>query len=676
MYLIYLFLTICLIVVNLAGLTAVVGRWLPAQASARLLGVLTLTLGLFAVEHLHGFGKLHWLWPLSTAAALWSIYRYHHRRFWNGELIFVVGFGYGLLWRYAFPNIDAGTEHLTDLFFISNYFDGPTLPAADRWLAGSLFDCYYAFQHYAAALLGRVFNLPIGMAMNLSWSLLIGFMVSLGWEIAGNFVSHKALKAVLVAALVIGGNGLSPLMPWMIDRGDNEPDAVVRVWANTRFLGAYDEKVNTALGRAVAGDPSQPGFSEQIELPLETIAYYSVLGDYHPPLGGFVIALWTLALTAFLGMRRATDARPVDAVGIDSLWADPLAFLAIGLTPALILITNAWVLPLQAVLLVSWLVARYLKADIHWPALLVGGMAGLVLIYPFLSYFALNALSTPIRWVAEGFHSPVSFLLAMHWPLLILLGCGFLLARKSPWAASVAFTVLVVFCLSEAVFVDDPMGGKYERFNTTLKWWSWLWPVAVIGLGSAAVGLGGRISQGLTLLTMLALLTYGIDLGRFWLTLDKPQKGQLAGDGWLKQDPTSKDMLAYLSNAPQGYVLESIEQGAYSSSTALALFANKPLVLGWPDHEGQWRAGAAFIGNRATEIRSFYKGQLANPLEFLNKYDVQTVVWTLADDQRAPNVRATLQNQIGQDYYWRAFTQSSEAGMWERRSTLIDGITK
>jgi hypothetical protein len=679
MYLIYLFLTISLIVVNLAGLTAGVSRLLPAQASARLLGVFVLTLSLFAAEHLHGLGKLHWLWPLSTAVALWSIYRYHNRRFWGGELVFVLGFGYGLLWRYAFPNIDAGSEHITDLFFISNYFDGPTLPAADRWLAGNVFDCYYAFQHYGAALLGRVFNLPIGMAMNLSWSLLIGFMVSLGWEIASYFVAHKALKVVLVAALVMGGNGLSPLMPWMIDRGDNEPDAVVRVWANTRFLGAYDEKVNTSLGRAVAGDPSQPGFAEQIELPLETIAYYSVLGDYHPPLGGFVIALWTLALTAFLGMRRFTDVKPdetdeTDGVAVQR--ADQLAFLAIGMTPALILVTNAWVFPLQCLLLASWLVARYLKADIQWPALIAGGMASLALIYPFLSYFALNALSTPIHWVAEGFHSPVNFLLAMHWPLLILLGCGFLLARKSPWGASVALTVLLVFGLSEAVFVDDPMGGKYERFNTTLKWWSWLWPVAVIGLGSVAVGLGGRISKGLALMTMLALLSYGIDLGRFWWTLDKPQKGQLAGDGWLKQDPTAKDMLAYLSNAPQGYVLESIEQGAYSSSTALALFANKPLVLGWPDHEGQWRGGAAFIGNRATEIRSFYKGELPNPLDFLNKYDVQTVVWTLADDQRVPNMRAVLQNKIGQRYYWRAFTQNSDAGIWERRSTLIDSIAQ
>ena len=169
MYLIYLFLTISLILVNLAGLTVLVSRYFPAQASARLLGLVVLTLAIFALEHLHGLGKLAWLWPLSTALSVFAIYRYKNRQFWLGELVFIGGFAYGLLWRFGFPNIDASTEHITDLYFISNFMGGQTLPAQDRWLAGGLFDFYYAFQHYDAALLGRIFNLEVGLAMNLAW---------------------------------------------------------------------------------------------------------------------------------------------------------------------------------------------------------------------------------------------------------------------------------------------------------------------------------------------------------------------------------------------------------------------------------------------------------------------------------------------------------------------------
>lgn len=675
MYLIYLFLTIGLILVNLAGLTAWVSRYLPAQASARTLGLLILTLVMFAFEHLHGLGKLAWLWPLSTGLALWSLSTRQDRPFWTGELVFMLGFVYGCAWRFAFPNIDASTEHLTDLYFISNFMDGQTLPVPDRWLAGSFFDCYYAFQHYGAALLARFFNLEVGLAMNLAWALLIALLASLAWEISGNFVKHYPLRILLVVALMSGGNGLSPLMPFMIkDVGTDitsiQNNIVSRVWASTRFAGMYDDQVNTSLGRAIAGDPQQPGFAEHLELPLETIAYYSVLGDYHPPLGGFVIALWTLALSAFLGMRKVTEiALPDDTAFPGGRCADALAFFALGLTPALVLVTNAWVFPLQCLLLSSWLLFRHWKADINWSALVIGGVMGFGLIYPFLSYFAPNSLSTPIRWVSEGFHSPMRFTLAMHWPLLLWLGIGLGVARHSPWAGWLTLTLAVIFGLSELIFVDDPMAGKYERFNTLLKWWSWLWPTALIGLGSVCIGLGGRIARTLMVLSLAALLMYTIDLGRYWRYISKPQLGQMAGNGWLKQDGTLKELLIYLKNAPAGFVLESIEQGAYSSSTALALFANKPLVLGWPDHLAQWRGNAEYIANRATEIRAFYKGELADPLSFLGKFPVQTVIWTLEDDQRMPDVRQKLQAQISRDYHWRAFYQngSQAVGIWERR---------
>jgi uncharacterized membrane protein len=675
MYLIYLFLTIGLILVNLAGLTAWVSRYLPAQASARVLGLFVLTLVLFAFEHLHGLGKLNWLWPLSTGLALWSISSRQDRPFRAGELVFMLGFAYGCAWRFAFPNIDASTEHLTDLYFISNFIDGQTLPAPDRWLAGSVFDCYYAFQHYGAALLARIFNLEVGLAMNLAWALLLALLVSLAWEISGYFVNRFPLKILLLVALISGGNGLSPLMPFMIkenvtDTTSIENNVVTRVWASTRFSGMYDQNVNTPLGIAIAGDPKKPAFSENIELPLETIGYYSVLGDYHPPLGGFVIALWTLALSAFLGMRKMTDTtRKSDFEFPSERYADPLAFFALGLTPALVLVTNAWVFPLQCLLLSSWLLIRHWKADNNWPTLIIGGVVGFGLIYPFLSYFAPNSLSTPIHWVSEGYHSPTRLLLAMHWPLLIWLGVGLVVARHSPWAAWLTLTFAIILGLSEFIFVDDPMSGKYERFNTLLKWWSWLWPTALIGLGSVCIGLGGRVARTLMVLSLSALLVYTLDLGRYWRYVSKPQLGQMAGNGWLKQDATQHELLTYLKNAPEGLVLESIEQGAYSSSTALSLFANKPLVLGWPDHLAQWRGNPEYIANRATEIRAFYKGELADPLSFLGKFPVQTIVWSLADEQRMPNVREKLQGQISRAYHWRAFFQSgSEAvGIWERR---------
>jgi uncharacterized membrane protein len=103
------------------------------------------------------------------------------------------------------------------------------------------------------------------------------------------------------------------------------------------------------------------------------------------------------------------------------------------------------------------------------------------------------------------------------------------------------------------------------------------------------------------------------------------------------------------------------------------LFANKSLALGWPDHEQQWRGNPAYVANRAADIRAFYKAELTDPLKFLEKYPVQTIIWSLADEQRIPTARLKLDKEISRDYHWRAFYQNGEqaVGVWELRMPLL-----
>lgn len=676
MQLIYLSFTVGLILFNLAGLAAFVARWLPVAASTRLLGVLGLGLSAFFFEHFVGLGRLTWLWPLTTAAAAWAIHGRRdwraHRHFWAAELVFLLGVAYGLAWRFAFPDIDAGSEHLTDLSFIANYLPGQTLPPPDRWLAGSRFDFYYGFQHYAAALLARLFGLEPGLAMNLSWALMIGFLASLGWEIAGHFIRQRWLRTALVATLLLGGNGLSPLMPLMIvesEATDAHAAAFNRLWESTRFAGMFDDRVNTGFGLAVAGDPQAADSAEHRELPLETVAYLSTLGDYHPPLGGFVLLLWALALTLRIARRSQEAPAMQKERGTRLCSDDAIAAAALGLTPALVLATNAWVLPLQVLLLVSWLAFRRKTLRGEWRGLLAGALAGLVLIYPFLSNFAPASLAAPVAWVKAGDHSPLPYFLALHWPSLLLIASGLALSRRVPWAGWLAATLAGLLLMSELIYVDDPLGGKYERFNTTLKWWSWLWPAALVGLGSVLLGEGGRIGKALGGLLMAALLAYALPVAIYWVTADKPGLGQMAGNAWLRQDEIQRNMLAHLKNSPDGAVLESVEQGAYSSSSALALFAGKGVVLGWPDHVAQWRGSPAVVAQRLAAVRAIYRAGLNDPLAWLNQVRVRYIVWSLADEQRAPGVRRQLQAVIEPDYHWRAFYRNGEieAGLWERR---------
>jgi len=669
-HLIYLLLSVGLILFNISGLTAMAVRFLPMAASARFLAVAGLVLVFFAVEHVVGFGKLSWLWPLTTAGAGWAIYGRRdwraNQQFWSAELVFALGFAYGFAWRFAFPDIDASSEHLTDLYFISNFMPGQTLPALDRWLAGGVFDFYYAFQHYAAALLARVFGLEAGLAMNFSWALMIGFLASLAWEVASHFIVQRWLRAALVITLLLGGNGLSPLMPWMIDdsaESDAHAAAVNRIWESTRFSGMFDERVNTRLGEAVAGDPKAPGFTEHLDLPLETVAYLSYLGDFHPPLGSLVLLMLTLALSLSIAQRKVTS-------GADQRNAsEALPGIALGLTLPLVLVTNTWIFPLQFLLLLCWLVFRRQTLATEWVPILLGVLLGFALIYPFLGYFAPASLATPVSWVKAGDHTPPAYFLALHWPFLLLIVAGFGLSRRVPWAGWLALTLAGLLLMSELIYVDDPMGGKYERFNTTLKWWSWLWPAALIGLGSVVLGRGGRIGQVLGGLMLAALLSYALPIAAYWRHADKPHTGRMAGDAWLRQDDIQSSMLTHLKNSPDGVVLESLEQGAYSTSSALALNAGKGVVLGWADHVAQWRGAPSYVPLRHAAIRAIYRGQLADAPGWLNQYQVRYFVWSLADEQRAPGVRQQIDTAIGRDFSWRSFYQNGEqqVGIWERR---------
>src|SRR5215471_16755045 len=98
--------------INLAGLALAVRRYFGSWALARVGVPVALVAALFFVEHFIGLGHLGWLFPLSTAVSLWLVVR--DRDFlcshWRMEVLFHGAFLYALMWRYAFPDIDASSE--------------------------------------------------------------------------------------------------------------------------------------------------------------------------------------------------------------------------------------------------------------------------------------------------------------------------------------------------------------------------------------------------------------------------------------------------------------------------------------------------------------------------------------------------------------------------------------
>jgi uncharacterized membrane protein len=298
--------------------------------------------------------------------------------------------------------------------------------------------------------------------------------------------------------------------------------------------------------------------------------------------------------------------------------------------------------------------------------LLLGGFGALALTYPFLSHFARQALITPIRWVTPADHTPLAQFVAVHWPALLLLALGALRARRQRYSLMLAALLAVLLLGSELIYADDPLSGKYNRFNSTLKWWSWIYPAILLGLGSIMLG-AGRGWRWITAALLLMVSTFSIDMAAYWYYADKSAMGKLTGHQWLTQDQVDKQILSWLTAAPQGVVLEGLgADAAYTPTSAMALFAGKPAALGWPQHESIWRGNPAYLNSYADQVRAFYHGTLADPLGWLDINHVSYIVWARRDETRDPAARKLIQSQIGSAYFWKPFWKNGddELGIW------------
>lgn len=639
MNLIYLALTLAILFANLAGLGQLCRRWLADTQLARAGGTLALCLAFFFIEHFVGLGRLVWLWPISTALSLWLLRdALRGRVFWLEQLPFALPFLFALTWRWGYPDITGIAEHATDLYFVNNYLDGTVLPPPDQWLPGMRFDFYYAFLHYAVALMARWLGLSGGVALALGGPVLFGFIGSLAWSLTGRWLAERWVRVVIVTALVAGGSGLSPLLPSLFPG-----DAESQIWASTRFIGKYDQNLPTPTGRHLfmpSRDMPRPAGFVPRELPLESPAYLAYLGDVHPPLGGFALLFFALALIARIERpERDEDLRPYT--------------LLLGATLPLPLAINTWVFPLHVMLVLGWVLYRWRgQQQLHMQWGLAGACLGAALLYPFLSYFAASALPTPMSITRAINLTPLRQGLAVWWPVLWLIVMALVLGVRQKTLRWSGLGMLLLLLFTEFVMVNDPAAPGYERSNTVLKWWSWLYLAALVWLTTL---LAAHTRRGLRLLALLPalasasllLVEYGV-----WTHVPRPHAGRLQGDAWLHDDEASRAILEWLRGAPRGVVLESVDRGSYSASGILTLQAGQPSALGWPDHESQWRNAPAYLAERVDKVRLLYAGQLPDAGAYLKSLDVRYVVWGRSDTAKGTVAFEQMRASLASDYVW------------------------
>ena len=671
---------LALLAVNVWGLMLIAGlywrnRWFALAAGP----ILAVTL-VYAIECHHGLGPtLPGLNVFSTLLSValiaaasvgwepaWLGGRWTFLvRAWRAEFaprrliacfgVFAAVFLYAMSWRFIYPNIDGSSEKIADFSYICSYYTGATLPVPDAWFSPYLSTQYYSFQHYGAALMGRVLLIPTGSAYNIAYCLLIALG---GTAFAGAvfMVARKAwTRTAVIACFVIGGTGVTIL--------DHFTDKDVTPWTTMRYIGSA-QMDKPPLGswlkaynsRFTVPEPANNTFV--MELPGEIYSYVVFLGDYHAPLSGYYL----LGLCA-MGMILWTRTRQ-----------DRYALIA-GSTLTWTLLANTWVLPLQGLAVAMWLTVNWRDWRRLVPAVAAGAAIVWLAAWVYLSAFtsAASGYDTAVRLVPWIERTPPLLFVLFFLPTIAFIVLGF--ASGNAQGRRLATLWLLLLLFTEFFYVDDEYSRHYDRFNTTLKWWPWVMAGTLMTLAPYVMEQARRRWVRVAgFVFCLYPCFYAYDLWQPMWYGPKDSMGKIEGTDYLTRDEFPRLMLGRLKVEKPGVVIERPEEkGGFTNSAVIPLFAGQRMWLGWWGHELLWRENREDVRRRHDRLMLFYSGGIPDAGKWLVAQGIDYVLWYRPGD--TPELWEKINKAVSPDYVWcDILTYQNEdgrrVGLWKRAPAL------
>lgn len=217
-----------------------------------------------------------------------------------------------------------------------------------------------------------------------------------------------------------------------------------------------------------------------------------------------------------------------------------------------------------------------------------GTLTLLALLIPALSFLFVDRRPQTTDDETDAVHRPPSTVFAV---LLITLG-----------------TLLILG--PEFLYLRDNFGF---RINTIFKFYYQAWIVLSLAAAYGAVmllrslrGAGNVLFTVLFVFVMVAGLIYPV-LGFPAKTNNfNPPNGFTLDDfdRVQRENPDEAAAILWLRSAPDGVIVEATRD-AYSSYGRISIYTGLPTVLGWSNHEGQWRE-YALQGTRRDDIETLY----------------------------------------------------------------------
>jgi YYY domain-containing protein len=205
-------------------------------------------------------------------------------------------------------------------------------------------------------------------------------------------------------------------------------------------------------------------------------------------------------------------------------------------------------------------------------------------------------------------------------------------SEKSPSSFVLLMIALGVLLIlgPEFLYLRDNFG---YRINTIFKFYYQAWIVLSLAAAYAVIVLFQKL-RGAANAAFSILFTLVLLIGLTYPTLSvlnktnnfKPSFGYTLDDfdRVQRENPDEAAAINWLRSAPDGVVAEAVG-GAYSNYARISIYTGLPTVLGWGNHEGQWR-DQALQGTRTEDIQTLYTtNDWMTTQEIINRYNIRYI---------------------------------------------------
>jgi YYY domain-containing protein len=586
------------------------------------------------------------------------------------EALFAVAFGLFLFYLSHRPDLHITySEDFMDFGFMRSIMRSDYLPPADPWLAGESISYYYG-GHMVGAVLTTLSRVPPPIAYNLAVAMSFALAVCAAYGLGYNATKKRLYGFGAVIFVCVAGfiSGAFQLAAYFSDSSVMGYDPSQALTIGDWFRSFEFVQANWIIFGAVTHYPF----------------YAYLVGDLHANVMDIPFQLMFMTLVLSLLAKNV----PAVSGKADSL----LKVCILGLSLGFFAFVNTWSYPIYlAFLLLAFLL---LEIKLSWKGIIGVVVLSLLLFLPYhlsrgsggfkdlgivgdktnlLEFFEIFALplfvmfafflvlftrkwfkdkaslmtAAAIAVLTAGVSALFAVLLDVQiiWVLAPLFVVPFYYIFKSRRKEEPHFMLLLIFTgalvvlFCEIYFINDPLGGEFERYNTILKMYMPIWVIWAVPAAYAVYFIMNRLKGSLRavwsvllLVFVLAALVHPIASSIGWTggKYSHVEGGRLTLDGMAYLEDTNRgdyEAIQWLNANVEGshVILEAPGVAMEYSSPASAL-TGLPTVLGWAGWEVMWRGDWNVISERTRAIDVIYNApDSEEAANLLKEYKVEYI---------------------------------------------------